>query len=263
MIDTHSHIYMPDFDLEGQKPGTYAGQREAVGRALAAGVERVILPAVDRTSIEPMRALHALCPAATSLAMGLHPTEVKDDFEEHLAFITDELLRNSADYVAVGEIGIDLYWDKTFEKEQMDVFDRQLALAVQMEKPVIIHCREALPQVLEVLEGHPRAKAVFHSFGGSIADVDAIRRTGDYYFGINGIVTFKNCNVRSVLPHIGTERLLTETDSPYLAPVPHRGKRNESAYTPFVLTTMAEALAMTPDALDNVTTNNAKRLFQL
>ena len=145
----------------------------------------------------------------------------------------------------------------------MEVLDTQLGWASELSLPVIIHCREGLAQSLEVLQGHRDVPAVFHCFGGSAEEVDMIRRTGDYYFGIGGIVTFKNSDLRNVLPQIGTERLLTETDSPYLAPVPHRGKRNESAYIPLILNSMAAALGMSPEALEKATEQNANNLFKL
>ncbi len=197
------------------------------------------------------------------MAMGLHPTEVKENWSECLASTNAELKANPELYKAVGEIGIDLYWDKTFEREQLEVFDRQVDIAVAMGLPVIIHCREGLSQTLEVLSGHPRAKAVFHSFGGSVADVDAIRRHGDHYFGINGIVTFRNSGLASVLPTIGIDRIVTETDSPYLAPVPYRGRRNESAYIPLITAAIADALGCTCREVDEATVSNAKTLFNI
>ncbi|MCM1067275.1 MAG: TatD family hydrolase [Muribaculaceae bacterium] len=263
MIDTHTHLYLPEFDDAGQAPGSLAGGCAAVDRAVEAGVQMMIFPNVDLTTIEPMKALHALRPECTAMAMGLHPTEVKESYRDDLASIRREFDANPHQYIAVGEVGIDLYWDRTFEREQMDVFDAQTALAVQLGLPVVIHCREGLAQVLEVLESHPAAKAVFHSFGGTEADVDAIRRRGDYYFGINGIATFRNSKLASVLPYIGIDRLLTETDSPYLAPTPHRGRRNESAYIPLIVSRMAEAVGSDPASVAAATTRNAKTLFNI
>lgn len=254
---------MAEYAAEGQADGSYDGQRAAVQRAIDAGVEMMLLPNVDCDSIEPIKTLHALCPDSTAMAMGLHPTEVKESWRDDLDRILAELNSAPAAYKAIGEAGVDLYWDKQYENLQMQVFDRQLAEASRLGLPVIIHCREALPQTLEVLQGHPGVSAVFHSFGGSNADVDMIRRYGDYYFGINGIVTFKNSKLRETLPHIGPDRLLTETDAPFLAPTPHRGKRNESSLMPLILNTMAEALGIAPDEFDSLSTANAKHLFNL
>lgn len=192
--------------------------------------------------------------------MGLHPTEIDGNWKESLDTVMTELA--ASDYSAVGEIGIDLYWDKTYRIEQMDVFDLQVRKAIEMDLPIIIHCREGLDETLEVLSGvGGNVRGVFHSFGGSIDDVERIRRIGDFYFGINGIVTFKNSVLRDVLPSIGVDRILLETDSPYLAPVPYRGKRNETAYIVETAKAVASALMLDPDAISNKTTENAINLF--
>lgn len=256
MIDTHTHLYLPEFDADG-------GGRAAVERAIAAGVTRMVFPNVDRTSVESMRALAAQFPGTVSMAMGLHPTEVRENWREELDFHMAELRKHVADYVAVGEIGMDLYWDKTFRNEQLQALDEQFALADELCKPVIIHCREGLDETLEVMQGHPGLRAVFHSFGGTAADVERIRRHGDHYFGINGIVTFKNSGLRDVLPAIGIERILAETDAPYLAPVPHRGKRNESAFITETGKAIAGALGIGFDDMDLITSRNAITFFDL
>lgn len=260
MIDTHTHIYGPEFDVENQAPASMQGQIETVDRAVAAGVDMMVLPAVDRGSVVPMKALHSLRPANTALAMGLHPTEVKENWRDELDHMMS-VLADGTHYVAVGEVGIDLYWDSTFADAQMQAFDRQLSEAGRMGLPVIIHQRNALDATLEVLSSHRGVQAVFHSFGGSTADVERIRALGDYYFGINGIVTFKNSGLTAVLPAIGIDRILTETDSPYLAPVPRRGRRNESAYIPYIVDKIAEALGTAPELVAEVTTANAKEFF--
>ena len=221
----------------------------------------MIFPNVDRGTIEPMRRLAALRPESTRMAMGLHPTEVKENWRDELQFILDELHGNIDDYIAVGEVGIDLYWDKTFEREQMEVFEAQVAEAERLGLPVIIHCREGLDQCLEILKGHPGVKAVFHSFGGSAEDVEKVRKVGDYYFGINGIVTFKNSTLRDVLPAIGADRILTETDAPYLAPVPYRGRRNESAMMVKTVEEIARSLGVSFAQINEITEQNARSLF--
>lgn len=254
LVDTHTHLYLEEFGDGGD---------EAVRRALEAGVGHLIFPNVDLSSIGPMMSLAARFPEYTSVAMGFHPTEVNADFTDSLAAIK-ERLDDGTRYVAVGEIGMDLYWDRTFRSEQMQAFERQTEWAVERGLPVIIHCREALDETLEVLDGFrgKGVRGVFHSFGGTDADVEKIRsRAGDFYFGINGIVTFKNCKLRDTLPAIGRERLLLETDSPYLAPVPHRGKRNESAYIIHTAAHVAAALGMSQEGTEEITTANAKALF--
>lgn len=255
MIDTHTHLYLPEFETEG-------GGEAAVRRALAVGVDKMVFPNVDLSTIEPMEALAAEFPENISCAMGLHPTEVGAEYEDALAEI-EKKLGDGSRYVAVGEVGIDLYWDTAFREQQMRAFDAQAAMASRVGLSLIIHCREGLDEVLEVLEGHPDVPAVFHSFGGDAADVERIRRQGDYYFGINGIVTFKNSRLREVLPVIGADRILLETDSPYLAPVPHRGKRNESSFLPHIAAHIAQHMGQPLDAIADVTSENAKRLFAL
>lgn len=263
MFDTHTHLYMPEFAFEGQPDGSYEGQCSAVDRALEAGVEMMMFPNVDLDTIGAMRALHAMRPESTVMAMGLHPTEVPEDWHEAMKSIFDELQTHQADYKAIGEVGIDMYWDQSRELQQMEVFNIQVQKAMELDLPVIIHCREGLGQVLEVLKVYPGVQAVFHSFGGTIEDVERIRSVGDFYFGINGIVTFRNCSVREVLPAIGADRILTETDSPYLAPVPHRGKRNESAYMPMIINEIARSLGKAPEETAALTDTNARRFFRL
>lgn len=255
IFDTHTHLYLPEFQQD---------ESPAVARAIEVGVGMMMFPNVDLTTIGPMKELHAKYPDNTFMAMGLHPTEVKESWHDDLEAVHRELYTNPLDYKAIGEVGIDLYWDKTFRNEQMEVLGRQLDWAVETDLPVIIHCREGLDETLEVLRlftAPPRC--VFHSFGGTKEDVEKILSAGDNYFGINGIVTFKNSKLREVLPAIPRERLLLETDSPYLAPVPHRGKRNESAYIVNTAQTVADSLGMTFDEICDLTTANAKKFFDI
>lgn len=249
--DTHSHPYYADSHEQGV---------DIVRRAIAAGVGRIIMPNVDADSIEPMQSLAREFPSNLRMAMGLHPTEVKEGANDVLSSILSAFDKTD-EYVAVGEVGIDLYWDRTFRDKQMYVFDRQLDYASRRSLPVIIHCREGLDETLECLSGHSDVAAVFHSFGGTAEDVERIRLLGDYYFGINGIVTFKNSKLANVLPVIGLDRILLETDSPYLAPVPHRGKKNESAYLPLVAGKIAETLGLTVEQVASQTASNSVNLF--
>lgn len=253
LIDTHTHLYLSEFSpLE----------TEAVDRAVSAGVDKMIFPNVDKTTVEPMKKLHEARPQVTAIAIGLHPTEVNDeDAAVQTAFVELELLSDDA-YVAIGEIGVDLYWDKTFADRQMQVFEHQLKLAEKYNLPVIIHCREALDEILEVMEKFGnRVPSVFHSFGGSVDDVEKIRRVTDCFFGINGIVTFKNSGLAKVLPVIGSDRILLETDSPYLTPVPHRGKRNESAYIIHTAAKVADSFGVSMEEIGRITSDNARKLF--
>lgn len=253
LIDTHTHLYLEEFQPNPQ---------DVVTRAIEAGVEQMIFPNVDLSTIAPMQNLHNLFPENTFMAMGLHPTEIKDTWVEDLSKVKTEFNQNPDMYIAIGEIGIDLYWYKTYCDEQMQALEQQFYWAVESNIPVIIHCREGLNEILEVLDGmKTKPQGVFHSFGGTDGDVDRIRKYGDFYFGINGIVTFKNSKLRDTLPAIGIDRILLETDAPYLAPVPHRGKRNESAYLIHTAAHIAQHLSLTAEDVAINTTNNAKKLF--
>ena len=224
MIDTHTHIYLEEFDED---------RIEVVRRAREAGVERVILPNVDFDTVQAMHATNDLFPGYCRMAMGLHPTSVEADYRERLGQVRELLF--SGEYCAVGEIGLDLYWDKTYAEEQKEAFVMQTGWAAESGLPVIIHCREAFDEIL--------------------------RGTGDYYFGINGIVTFKNAHLEDMVREVGIGRILLETDAPYLAPVPYRGKRNEPSYLPYMAKRIAEILDITTAEVEEATTANAVRLF--
>ena len=254
LTDTHTHIYMSDFDSDG-------GGEAAVRRALDAGVSRMVLPCVDFDSLPPMHRLFSRFPDNIRMAIGLHPTEVGRDWRATVDKMIEILDASADSYVAIGEIGMDLYWDKSMRDEQMSAFEFQIKAAEKRSLPVIIHCREALDETLEVLQSTPGLKAVFHSFGGTPEDVEKIRRQLDPWFGINGIVTFKNSTLGNSLMPIGPERLVLETDSPYLAPVPRRGRRNESAYLVHTASFIADRFAMELDELADITNNNADKCF--
>lgn len=253
LIDTHTHLYLDEFQ---------PSPCDAVTRAIESGVEMMIFPNVDLSTIAPMKQLHNKFPQNTRMAMGLHPTEIGANWESDLLTIETELNNNRTNYIAIGEIGIDLYWDKTYRDEQLQALRVQFEWAVSLDLPVIIHCREGLDEILQVLdEMNEKPRGVFHSFGGTIEDVDRIRCHGDFYFGINGIVTFKNSKLRDVLPTIGIDRILLETDAPYLAPVPHRGKRNESSFLIHTAAHIAQHLSVSVDDLAKATSTNAHNLF--
>lgn len=253
LIDTHTHLYLDEFASD---------KMETLQRAFDAGVEKLIFPNVGLSTIDPMRQLHAIFPNVTYMTMGLHPTEIGEMWRSDLKRIKFEFDNHCSDYVAIGEVGIDLYWDKTFRNEQIEAFSEQVDWSIENNLPLIIHCREGLSEVLDVLVSKTeKPRAVFHSFGGTIADVKTIRQVGDFYFGINGVITFKNSRLSEALPEIGIERIMLETDAPYLAPVPYRGKRNESAYIGKTAAKVAECFNLSIDDLSRLTSENAMRLF--
>lgn len=255
ITDTHTHLYLEEFKED---------RDEVIQRALNAGVGKMIFPNVDLSTIEPMKSLHNKYTNVTYMAMGLHPTEINENFIDCLKFVENELFSNRNEYVAVGEIGIDLFWDKTFRVQQMEAFSCQIDWASKLDLPIIIHCRDGLDEVLEVLKGCEKApQGVFHSFGGSNEDVERIREIGDFYFGINGIVTFKNSKLHNTLPTIGLNRILLETDAPYLSPVPYRGKRNESSYIVNTAQTIADVFGVSRNEIEDLTFANAENLFKL
>ena len=255
MIDSHSHIYMPEFDDD---------RAEVVARCREAGVTEVVAPNVDLESLPQLAAAVEAFPGFFHPAMGLHPTSVTASWRADLDAIIAELDRGG--YVAVGEIGMDLYWDTTMEAEQRVVLAEQLRYAYAAGLPAIIHCREALNATLEVIAslGSQRPQLVMHSFTGSPEDVEAVRRVvPDAFFGVNGIVTFKNAHLEPMVEAIGIDRLLLETDSPYLAPVPYRGRRNESSYVALVAAKIAEIFALPLSEIDALTTATTRTIFRL
>lgn len=254
LIDTHTHHYLSDYENSGI---------DVTHRAVDAGVSKMIMPNVNIETIDALHGLATRFPDNVYMAMGLHPTEVGGNYISDLEHISRLINDNTHHYVAIGEIGMDLYWDKTREKQQRDTFERQIQIAVEHNLPIIIHCREALEETLEVMQPYKNLKGVFHSFGGSADDVARIRQNHDFYFGINGIVTFKNSKLRDVLPYIGFDRLLLETDAPYLAPVPKRGSRNESAYLVHIAGYIANSMEIPIDQVTDITTKNAISLFSL
>ena len=224
----------------------------------------MVFPANALNEIEPMKRLAARFPGKISMAMGLHPTELTDNPDASIDIIEREIDENPGLYHAVGEIGIDLYWEPENRERQMQAFDRQCRIALRHNLPIIIHCRDGLDETLEVLRGLAAIpQGVFHSFGGTVEDVARIREIGDFHFGINGILTFKNSTLPSVLPSIGIDRILLETDSPYLAPVPFRGRRNQSAYLPAIANAVATSLSIPVEEVASITTANTRRLFNL
>ena len=250
--DTHCHLYDEAFD---------ADRDAAVQRAVEAGVTTMLLPDIDSGSTQRLDALAAQYPQYFRRMAGLHPTSVKEDFEQELALVHDRLF-SSRDFIAVGEIGMDLYWDRTFEAEQREVLRRQMLWAEELGLPVALHIRKAHNEVFGLLRDLNRAtyRGVMHCFGGSVQEAHRAVEMG-FHIGVGGVVTFKNATLAEVVKAVPLERILLETDAPYLSPVPHRGQRNESAYIPLIAQRIADLRGITLDEVAACTTENARRLF--
>ena len=253
LIDTHTHIYVNAFDDD---------REEAISRAQSVGVSQLILPAIDSKTTAMMHKVKQDFPETIHLMMGLHPTHVGFNFEEELTHVKEQLDNHS--FVAVGEIGMDLYWDKNYQSQQQEAFVRQIDWALDTNLPIVIHCRDAFAPIFEVLEGinDSRLRGVFHCFSGTKDDAQRVLDLG-FYIGIGGVVTFKNGKIDRFIADLPLEKIVLETDSPYLAPAPYRGERNESAYLPIVANKMADVFKTTPSEMARITSKNAKELFDL
>lgn len=253
MIDTHAHIYASEFDNDRDK---------VVERALAQGVEKILLPNIDLDSIEPMLQTEAAYPEICRSMMGLHPCYVDGNVKQTLEIIHSWFAKHN--FIAVGEIGIDLYWDKTYKAEQEMAFTTQLNWAKEMKLPVVIHTRDSIQETLALLEKEQDGSlsGVFHCFGGSVEEAKAINDLG-FHLGLGGVTTFKNGGMDKVIPHLDMDYVILETDCPYLAPVPHRGKRNEPSYIPLVAERIASLRELSIDDVQAMTNRNANRLFAL
>lgn len=254
LIDTHSHIYVEDFEPDFD---------EVILRAKNAGVKKILLPNIDSSSIPSLKRTVDKDRDLFLPMMGLHPTSIKDDWESQLEIVEKEL--KSGNYIAVGEIGIDLYWDETYKENQKYVFEEQLKWSLEMNLPVSIHSRNAYKEVVECLEkiGKENLKGVFHSFGGSIEELKGLLTFPGFFIGINGVVTYKNSNLRDTLKYCDINRIVLETDAPYLSPVPFRGKRNEPAYLKQIIAILAEIYALNDFEVSAITTKNALSLFDI
>ena len=252
-IDTHTHIFSQQFDNDID---------EAVLRAKEAGLDMLLLPNIDVESIEPMNKLCEKYPDYCFPMMGIHPTSVEKDFSKQLLIVERELAKGK--YCAVGEIGIDLYWDKTLVEEQKLAFASQIDMALKYNLPIVIHARDSFNEIFEVLDNYKGRdlKGVFHSFTGTAEQALKAISLG-FYIGINGIVTFKNSGLDKIIPRIDINRIILETDAPYLAPVPYRGKRNESSYLPLIGSKISDILEINEKKVAEITSNNARKLFNL
>ena len=253
-IDTHTHLFSDQFDKD----------RDAiVQKAIAAGVEKLLLPNIDVTSIDAMHELASKYPDNCYSMMGLHPGSVDENWKEKLAVIEKNLFENK--YVAVGEIGMDLYWDKTFQKEQADVFLQHIKWAKELKLPIVIHAREAFQEIFDIVDEVNDADliGIFHCFTGTYEQAQHILNYGGFKLGIGGVLTYKKAELDKVIENIAIEHLVLETDSPYLPPVPHRGKRNESSYLLHIAERLAEVYQISLKEVEEITTKNAKEVFNL
>lgn len=259
LIDTHSHLYAEEFD----------GDRDqAMLRAEQAGVERLLLPAIDSQSHAAMLSLCSRYPGRCYPMMGLHPTSVNDNprWREELAAVEGHLANPPAGgFYAVGEIGLDFYWSRDFMAEQEEVFRRQIELALNYGLPIVVHTRDAWDQMATLISSYRGRglRGVFHAFSGTEEHYRVLRSSGDFAFGIGGVVTFKKSPLAQIVQQMALEDIVLETDCPYLTPVPHRGQRNESAYIPYICIKVAELKELTEHDVATATTANAERMFGL
>ncbi|MGI9527108.1 MAG: TatD family hydrolase [Weeksellaceae bacterium] len=252
LIDTHNHIYSEKFDED---------RNEVIERAIAQGVREFYLPAIDSTYTDRMMKVENEYPEVMHLMMGLHPTSVSDNYQEELAHVKAWL--DQRDFAAVGEIGIDLYWDKTYLKQQQEAFLTQIEWAKSKGLPIVIHSRDSFEETFEVLEQEKSDDlyGIFHCFTGSLEDAKRAIDLG-FMLGIGGVVTFKNGKIDKFLNEISLDNIVLETDAPYLAPVPYRGKRNEPSYIPLVVEKLVDIYQTTPEEIAKRTTQNAKQIFK-
>jgi TatD DNase family protein len=253
LIDTHTHLYLPEFDPD---------RDEMINRAVSSGVVKLLLPNIDRKSVDAMLSAADSYQNICYPMIGLHPTSVLKDFKVQLNEL--ENIPSGHKFIAIGEIGIDLYWDKTFLKEQIDAFRQQVIFAIKSDLPIVIHSRDAFPEVFSVLDEFSGEKltGVFHAFSGSLQDAEKAIGKG-FMLGIGGPVTFKNSKLDKIVEEAGPGNIILETDSPYLAPVPFRGKRNESSYICIINRKIAEIFRISEEESARLTFKNSCRLFKI
>ena len=251
LIDTHAHIYLSKFEGDID---------DVLDQAQKAGVKKIYMPNIDGNSIEGMLQLEKDHPDFCAPMMGIHPCYVKDNYKEELETVHSWLEKR--DFCAIGEIGIDLYWDKTYKNEQIDTFETQINWAKELDKPIVIHCRESIDLTIDIVNKNQdgRLKGIFHCFSGNAEQAHQITEM-NFLLGIGGVVTFKNGGLDNVLPDVNMNSIVLETDSPYLAPTPNRGKRNEPAFIVMIAERVAEIMEMDYQSITSLTTQNALRLF--
>ena len=253
LVDTHTHLYLPEFNTD---------LPQVIARAINQGVQYLLIPNIDLESVEPMIRVCNQFPKSCFPMLGMHPTSVKQDYKTELDSILKQYEKQK--YIAIGEIGIDLYWDKTFIKEQEEAFRIQLDFALEHDLPVAIHCRDSFQPIMDVLKDYKNKplNGVFHAFSGPKEQADLIIKQG-FKLGIGGVLTYKNSKLKDTLAPIALEHIVLETDSPYLTPVPKRGERNESAYVSYVCQKLAEIKNMRTEEVAQMTSANAIKLFKL
>jgi TatD DNase family protein len=252
-VDSHAHLYMEEFTED---------RTAVMQRAMDAGVDQVFLPNIDSSTVDAMLGLEKEFPEMAHPMMGLHPCSVKETAEAELQMVKGWLAKRT--FAAVGEIGLDFYWDVTFKEQQMAAFSTQIDWALRYGLPIVIHSRASTRECIDIVRSKQNGelKGVFHCFSGTMEEAREIMDLG-FYLGIGGVVTFKKSTLPELLKDIAVEHLLLETDAPYLAPTPHRGGRNESAYIPLVAGRVAAAKGLTVEEVGDVTTANARKLFVL
>lgn len=253
LIDTHCHLYSEEFEPDIE---------DVLDRATAMGVEKFYLPAIDSTCIDAMVNLEKKYPGKCIAMMGLHPCYVKENYKDELALVQQWLGKRK--FAAIGEIGLDFYWDKTFVKEQEEAFNIQMDWAIEYKLPIVIHTRNAMQETINLVKAYaPKGiNGIFHCFSGSYESAREIIKAG-FYLGIGGVLTYKNAGLAEVLEKIDLEHLVLETDAPYLTPVPFRGKRNESSYLTYVVTKLAAIKNCSEEEVAAITTANAEKIFCL
>jgi len=252
-IDTHSHLYLPEFDTD---------RDVVIESALQGNVSKILLPNIDSSSTEAMNNLAQKYPGVCYPMMGLHPTSVKENYRDELSMVEHELMHGR--YAGIGEIGIDLYWDKSHFRQQCLAFSAQLDFSLKYKLPVVIHARESFNEILEIVEGYRNKglTGIFHAFTGTIAIAERVINLG-FKLGIGGIVTYKNSTLPEVVRETGLSNLVLETDAPYLAPVPFRGKRNESSYITYIAETIKQIKNVPLEEVAQTTTSNVHTIFSL
>lgn len=253
IIDTHCHLYLNEFKQDIP---------EVIARAENEGVKHFYLPAIDSSEMDNLLLLESRFPGKCHAMVGLHPCSVKENYLEELAVVKNWLAKRK--FTAVGEIGLDFYWDKSFVKEQYIAFRVQIELSLQYKLPIVIHTRNAMQEAIDVVKEFVPAgvKGIFHCFGGTVEQANEITNAG-FYLGIGGVLTYKKSGLAEVLQHISLKHMVLETDSPYLTPVPYRGKRNESSYLKYVVEKLAEIKKVSKEEVASVTTANAEKIFGL
>lgn len=251
ITDTHTHLYVNSFlpDLPA-----------VMERAAAEGVTKFYLPAIDSESLEAMLKVEADYPGKCFAMMGLHPCSVEADYKKELALVEEWLAKRK--FAAVGEIGLDYYWSDKFLKEQAEAFHQQIKWALQYELPIVIHCRNAMDDTIQIVREHQfgKLRGIFHCFTGSAEQAQQIVDLG-FYLGIGGVITYKNAGLAEALANISLDHMVLETDAPYLTPVPFRGKRNEPAYLKYVIDKLAEVKNTDPETVARITSKNAEKIF--